>query len=379
MKRKAGLIVNPIAGMGGKVGLKGTDGAEILRRAILIGATPESPRRAIRALERLAGLEDDLHFFTCPGEMGESELAPSGFDYTVIGSITPGDTTAEDTERAAREIQAAGAELLLFVGGDGTARNICNAVGDRVPVLGIPAGVKMHSAVFGTTPRNAGELAKLFLQGKAVGTREAEVMDIDEDAFRDQRLSARLYGYLQVPFERRLVQSVKAGRTGQEDTVVRAIALDVIGNMEPDCLYIIGPGTTAREIMRVLDLENTLLGVDVVLNKSLVASDVNEGELLEIIEGKPARIVVTIIGGQGYLFGRGNQQISDRVIERVGKNNIIVIATKGKLFALNGEPMLVDTGNETVNEMLSGYVSVTTGVKEKLVYKVCQVEGEEHE
>lgn len=151
---------------------------------------------------------------------------------------------------------------------------------------------------------------------------------------------------------------------------MRAIALDVISNMEPDWTYIVGPGTTTREVMRVLDLPNTLLGVDVVLNKSIVASDVNEGELLEIIEGRQARIVVTIIGGQGYLFGRGNQQISDRVIERVGRDNIIVIATRAKLFALNGEPMLVDTGNETVNEMLSGYVNVTTGVKEKLVYKV---------
>jgi predicted polyphosphate/ATP-dependent NAD kinase len=303
--------------------------------------------------------------------MGEREIAPSGFDHTVMGSITPGNTTAEDTERAAREMQAAGVELLLFVGGDGTARNIHNAVGDKVPVLGIPAGVKMHSAVFGTTPRNAGELAKLFLQGKAVGIREAEVMDIDEDAFRDQRVSARLYGYLRVPFERKLVQSVKAGAAGQEDSAVRAIALDVTRNMEPDGTYIIGPGTTTREIMRVLGLRNTLLGVDVVSNKSLVANDVNERELLEIIQGKPARIVVTIIGGQGYLFGRGNQPISDRVIERVGRDNIIVIATRSKLFALNGEPMLVDTGNETVNEMLSGYVNVTTGVKEKLVYRVC--------
>lgn len=370
MKRNVGLIVNPIAGMGGKVGLKGTDGAEVLTRAILIGATPESPCRAVRALEGLAGLRHDIRFLTYPGEMGESELASSGLEYTVIGSILPGNTTAEDTERAAREMRAAGVELLLFVGGDGTARNIFNAVGDQVPVLGIPAGVKMHSAVFGTTPRNAGELAKLFLQGKAVGTREAEVMDIDEDAFRDQRLSARLYGYLRVPFERRLLQSVKAGRAAQEDTAVRAIALDVISSMEPDCAYIIGPGTTTREIMRVLDLENTLLGVDIVSNKSLVAKDANEGRILECIEGKPARIVVTVIGGQGYLFGRGNQQISDRVIERVGRDNIIVVATKRKLFALNGEPMLVDTGNETVNEMLSGYVNVTTGVKEKLVYKV---------
>jgi len=370
MKKKVGWIVNPIAGMGGRVGLKGTDGAEILKKAIGIGATPESPRRAVQALERLAGLEADLHFLTYPGEMGGNELLPTGFEFTVIGSITPGDTTAEDTEQAAREMRAAGAELLLFVGGDGTARNICNAVGDRLPVLGIPSGVKMHSAVFGTTPGNAGELARRFLQGKAVGIREAEVMDIDEDAFRDQRVSARLYGYLRVPFERRLVQSVKAGGTREEDAAVRAIALDVAGSMEPDCAYIIGPGTTTREIMRVLALPNTLLGVDVVSNKSLLANDANEGELLEITEGKRARIVVTIIGGQGYLFGRGNQQISDRVIERVGRDNLIVIATRAKLFALNGEPLLVDTGNEGINEMLSGYVNVTTGVKEKVVYKI---------
>ncbi len=371
MQKQAGLIVNPIAGMGGKVGLKGTDGPRILEQAIRIGATPEAPQRAARALERLAGLRHDIHFLTCPGDMGENELASAGFEYTVLGPPTTGETTAEDTERAARRMREEGVDLLLFVGGDGTARNIYNAVGDRLPVLGVPAGVKMHSAVFGTTPGNAGELAELFLRGKATGTREAEVMDIDEDAFRGQRLSARLYGYLRVPFERRLVQSVKAGSTGGEETAVRAIALHVVGNMEPDRAYIIGPGTTTREIMRVLGLPNTLLGVDVVLNKTLLARDVNEGRLLEAIEGRPARIVVTIIGGQGYLFGRGNQQISDRVIERVGKENIIVVATRAKLFALNGEPMLVDTGNERVNKMLSGYVNVITGIKEKIVYKVC--------
>jgi predicted polyphosphate/ATP-dependent NAD kinase len=371
MKKKAGLIVNPIAGMGGKVGLKGTDGARILERAIRIGALPEAPRRAAQALERLAGLEGDLHFLTYHGEMGEGVLLPSGFEMTVLGAITPGRTTAEDTERAAREMRAAGVDLLLFVGGDGTARNVCNAIGDRLPALGVPAGVKMHSAVFGTTPRNAGELARIFLQGRAAGTREAEVMDIDEDAFRDERVSARLYGYLRVPFERRLVQSVKAGRTGDEDAAARAIALEVAGTMAPDCAYIIGPGTTTREIMRVLDLPNTLLGVDVVLNRSLLAGDANEGRLLEILEATPAaRIVVSVIGGQGYLFGRGNQQISDRVIERVGRDNIIVVATRAKLFALNGEPLLVDTGNERVNEMLAGYVNVITGVKERIVYRV---------
>jgi predicted polyphosphate/ATP-dependent NAD kinase len=370
MKRKIGLIVNPIAGMGGKVGLKGTDGPEILRKAIEIGATPESPRRTEQALSSLAVMKDDLLVLTYPGEMGETELRAAGFDLTRVGSITPGDTGAEDTQEAARDMLAAGAELLLFVGGDGTARDIHAAVGDRLPVLGIPAGVKMHSAVFATTPRSGGELAALFLQGKTRGTREAEVMDIDEAAFRDQRLSASLYGYLRVPFERRLVQGVKAARTAREDSAVRAIALDVTSQMEPDWHYIIGPGTTTREIMQVLSLPHALLGVDVILDKSLVASDVSEAQLLQIIRGERAKIVVTIIGGQGYLFGRGNQQISDRVIERVGKENIIVVATRDKIFALNGSPMLVDTGNDTVNQMLSGYIQITTGSKERLMYPV---------
>ena len=369
-KKRIGLIVNPIAGMGGKVGLKGTDGSETLEKAIAIGAQAESPRRAAQALERLSVLKDKLQVLAYPGEMGANELSAIGFDKTVIGSITPGATTAEDTQRAARDMASAGVELLLFVGGDGTARDICKAIADKLPVLGIPAGVKMHSAVFGTTPRNAAELAARFLQGKAVGIREGEVMDIDEAAFRNQRVSAELYGYLRVPFEQRLIQSVKAGRAGQEDSQVRAIALDVVANMEPDLCYIIGPGTTTRGIMQILNLPNTLLGVDVVLNKSVLASDVGETELLRITEDTPAKIVVTIVGGQGYLFGRGNQQISDRVIERVGKKNIIVVATKSKIFALNGSPLLVDTGNERVDRMLAGYLSVTTGRKERLVYRI---------
>jgi len=369
-KKKIGLIVNPIAGMGGKVGLKGTDTSEILKKAIALGATPESPRRAAQAFTVLAAVRDDIRIVTYPGEMGETEAKAAGFEVTVLGSITPGATSADDTERAAREIQAFGVELLLFVGGDGTARNIHNAIENRVTALGIPAGVKMHSAVFGTTPRAAGELAVLCVREKVKGTAEAEVMDIDEEAFRNQRVSASLYGYLKVPFERKLMQSIKAGRDGREDAAVGAIALDVVQHMESDCFYIIGPGTTTREIMQALNLPNTLLGVDVIMNKALVANDVNERQLLDILKDAPARIVVTIIGGQGYVFGRGNQQISYKVIQKVGRDHIIVIATTSKIVSLGGSPMLVDTGDEATDRMLSGYVQVTTGFKEKMMCKV---------
>jgi len=370
MKKKVGLIINPIAGMGGKVGLKGTDGPEILEKARKIGATPESPKRAAQMLSRLSVLKDDIHILTCPGQMGERVLKTSGFIFSVIGSIGKETTTADDTERAAREMKKSGVDLLLFAGGDGTARDIYNATADSLPVLGIPAGVKMHSAVFGTTPKNAGELAVLYLQGKTAGTREAEIMDIDEEAFRAQRVSAKLYGYLRVPFARKLIQDVKAGRAARDGSGIRAIALDVIKNMEKDCFYIIGPGTTTREVMNQLNLPNTLLGVDVVLNRSLVAKDVNEKKLLETIEGRASRIIVTIIGGQGYIFGRGNQQISCKVVQKVGKQNIIVIATQEKIFSLMGSPLLVDTGDEMVNRMLSGYIKVTSGLKEKLICKV---------
>ncbi len=265
--KKLGVIVNPIAGMGGRVGLKGSDGPEILRRARQLGAHPESPQRAVKALEIISRLKESIGIITFPAEMGEDECRQAGFQTTVIGSIVSGDTTPEDTQRAAAEMVARGVGLILFAGGDGTARNICDAIAERVPVLGIPAGVKIHSAVYAVTPKRSGEVAALFLEGRLRDTRVAEVMDIDEDAFREGVVAAKLYGYLLVPEERRFLQSVKSGGIHAEEHVLRAIAEDVIVGMEgDDSYYIVGPGTTTRAVMETLGLENTLLGVDVVRN-----------------------------------------------------------------------------------------------------------------
>ena len=211
---RLGLIVNPVAGIGGRVGLKGSDGAEIQKRALALGAVPQAPSRAIQALERLKAVEG-LEIVTYPGEMGEDAARACGFEPEVIGTITPGETTAQDTRDAASEMQRQGVDLLLFAGGDGTARDIYRAVGTGLPVLGIPAGVKIHSAVYATHPRSAGELAALYLQGKVTGLREAEVMDIDEEAFRQDVLSARLYGYLKIPFRTSLVQNQKMPSAGR--------------------------------------------------------------------------------------------------------------------------------------------------------------------
>jgi predicted polyphosphate/ATP-dependent NAD kinase len=367
-RKKLGLIVNPLAGLGGRVGLKGSDGAEIQKKALELGAAPESQDRAIQALERIKGV-DGLEIVTYPGEMGEDAAKACGFEPQVIGAINPGETTAEDTRNAARDMLRLSVDLVIFAGGDGTARDMYQAVGLDLPVLGIPAGVKIHSAVYATSPGNAGELAALYLKGGLASLREAEVMDIDEEAIRQGVVSAKLYGYLKIPFRTSLVQSLKTPSAG-EATSLASIAYDVVENMEDDWLYIIGPGTTTQAITAELGLQKTLIGVDVVLDQKLLAADVNEAQLLDLLKGRQAKIIVTLIGGQGYIFGRGNQQISPRVIEKVGRENILVVSTKEKLYALGQRPLWVDTGDQTVDRMLTGYIRVVTGYNERAVRKV---------
>ncbi|WP_352420406.1 ATP-NAD kinase family protein [Proteiniborus sp.] len=367
--KKLGLIVNPVAGMGGSVGLKGSDGLEILMKARELGAVPQASNRTKQALEELSSLKDQIEIITYPGEMGENVTRNCGFNPTVIGLIDQNNTTPQDTQNAALDMKKLGVDLILFAGGDGTARNIYDAVNVSIPVLGIPAGVKIHSAVYGQNPKRAGELAKLFLQDKVVELREVEVMDIDEDAFRDERVVARLYGYLKAPFEKKFVQKRKSGGVAGEKAALTSMANYIINTMLDDYIYIIGPGTTTRSIMERLGLNNTLLGVDVVYKKQLIAKDVTEKELLKIIDGKKAKIIVTIIGGQGYIFGRGNQQLSPAVINQIQKDNVIVVASRNKLNTIFGSPMLIDTGNNETNNMLEGYYRVVVGYEDFIMYK----------
>lgn len=355
--------------MGGRVGLKGTDGPEILKKATELGAEPTARSRASKALQQISKLGEPVNLVTCPGQMGEETAIRSGFRPEVIDGIRTAQTSCEDTRQAAKAMREIGVDLLLFTGGDGTARDVYEAVGDSLVVLGVPAGVKIHSAVYARNPEMAGELTSLFLQGKANKVIDAEVMDIDEDDYRKGRLSARLYGCLKIPFRRKFLQRLKSGSSRDEGYAQEAIASEIVENMSDAWFYIIGPGTTTRAVMKKLNLDDSLLGVDIVRQKRLVAKDVNESQILRIIRGEQSKLIITPIGGQGYIFGRGNQQLSPEVLATVGVGNVILIATLQKINALKGRPFLLDTGDRSTDHWLTGYYKVISGYREYVIYK----------
>ncbi len=371
--KRIGLIVNPIAGIGGKTGLKGSDGEEVFREAIARGAVMESPKKAFATVQILKASEAFVDVYTWPGKMGEDICKEAGLRCTVPAGYTDtgSRTTSEDTVRAAKELVKAGSELILFAGGDGTARDIMDAVGTGVPVLGIPAGCKIHSGVYALNPRRAGDLAVKYAQGKVRETKEAEVMDIDEAQFRNGKVQSRLYGYLKIPGEGGMVQNIKCGSTGGGRESIERLYDYMADTWCRNARYIIGGGSTTAGIMKRMNLSNTLLGVDLVYGGQVLALDCTEQDILRIMERyEKVKILITVIGGQGYLFGRGNQQISAKVIRRVGKENIIVAASQEKMLSFLGKNIYVDTGDEETDKYLAGYMRIITGYGEYAVIKV---------
>lgn len=365
-KKSLGLIINPIAGMGGSVGLKGTD--NMVEEAIKRGAVPKSNQRTALALQELLPIAQKIIVYTAKGDIGETLAQSLGFE-TVCIDFTP-HGSREDTLQLAQALQHQGVDLLLFSGGDGTARDVYESVGTELVAVGIPAGVKIHSPVYCKKPADAGKLAYQYLTGKISQTTEAEVLDIDEQLYREEIITTRLYGYLRIPLEKSRTQSRKAATPLSEGAAIESIAHDIVEHMEPDVYYIIGAGTTLRGIMTLLGLKNTLIGVDIVLNKQLVASDVYGDEILKIIGQSKAKLVITVTGGQGFLFGRGNQQLTPAVIRAVGRENIIIAATKQKLYSLRGQPFLVDTSDPMLDKELEGYYKVITSYREQMICKI---------
>lgn len=372
--KKLGLLINPVAGMGGSVGLKGTD--HMVEEAIRRGAKPRANDRVRQALKELLEIKNELEIVTCPGDMGEDTAKSMGFRTTVLH--TGGrrslkdffDSSRTDTIVLSKAMEEAGVDLLLFAGGDGTARDIYEGVGTELPALGIPAGVKIHSPVYAKNPQSAGDLAKLWLTGKVTKTAEQEVLDIDEELYRQEIINTRLYGYLSVPLEHVFTQNRKAPTPLSETASIESIAHEIVEHMEEDTYYLIGAGTTTRGVMQMLGLKNTLIGVDLIRNKELVANDIYGDKILDFIKGKKTKLIVTVTGGQGFLFGRGNQQITPEVIREIGKENIIILATKAKIAEFHHQPFLVDTPDEELNKELCGYYRVITAYGE---FTMCRV------
>lgn len=306
-RKSVGIIINPLAGLGGRVGLKGSDGADTVNKALELGGKPESPLRASKAIEKLIPINDKIKFYTYGGTMGEDILKGLNIEYTVVGHSKSERTNYKDSIEAANIMKGLGVDLIILAGGDGTARNICEAVGLDVLVLGIPSGVKMHSAVYAINPKNAGIVDREYIEEKITGLAESEVMDIDEDLFRERRVSAKLYGYMNVPVSTNRIQNMKSGG-GSEEADLDGMAGYIIAQMKPDIYYIVGPGSTTRSIMDIMELPSTLLGVDIIKDGKLLYSDVTERQIWNIIENPKleVKIIVTIIGGQGSVFGRGN-------------------------------------------------------------------------
>jgi len=282
---KLGLIVNPVAGLGGSVALKGSDGEDTAAKALALGAEPKANLRTKAALEVLLPYKDQLVIYTVADDMGENTAKDLGFTTEVVyQSNSP--TTSNDTELAAQALQQLGVDLILFAGGDGTARNICHAVSDVIPVLGIPAGCKIHSGVYAITPKAAGRVVEMLVKGELVSLADADVMDIDEVAFRQGTVKAKRYGEMQVPSEVRYVQAVKNGGKETDELVLMDIAAHVVSEMDEGTLYVMGSGSTVAAIMQEMGLDNTLLGVDLVENQTLIAKDLTAQQLRELTLGR---------------------------------------------------------------------------------------------
>jgi len=355
---KIGFLVNPIAGLGGSVGLKGTDG--LAQLALAKGAKPISADRAKAFLRRITPHATDLRFLVANGQMGEITLKECGLHYNVM-YFAPEISSANDTQAACRMFIQNNVNLIVFCGGDGTARDVASA-GGSTPILGIPAGVKMHSGVFAISPEAAADLAVGYLKGE-LSTRETEIIDIDEERYRQGELKTRIYSMARTPYKPVLVQEKKRiYQSDSEEIFKEQIALFAKEFMKNGSIYILGAGTTTSKIADIMGLEKTLLGVDVIQNGRLLLRDASEGELISLLETtEKSKIIVSPIGAQGFILGRGVPQISATVLRRVGIENLIVVSTPHKLNEL--ARLLVYTGDPELDKTLTGRRQVITGYR----------------
>lgn len=367
---KLGLIINPFAGIGGRVGFKGSDGESVRQQALAMGAPKLANEKAGVALAEIVKSAKPFSIHTVSGEMGETLCQSLNIKHEICYTASI-PSTEQDTKKAVAALQAQKVDLILFAGGDGTARDVYSACEYTQLVLGIPAGVKIHSGVYAISPKAAGNVVKELIDGELMSLLEAEVMDIDETAFRQGQVRAKKYGELQIPAALEYVQATKSGGKEIESLVLDDIAAQIIEEMEDDTYYVIGSGTTCAAVMEELGLDNTLLGSDIIFEQELFKSDAIEKDILDLLhKNRRVKFIITVIGGQGHVLGRGNHQLSPQVVRTAGWDNFEIIATKSKLKALEGRPLLVDTGEPELDKLLCGPKKVITGYRDSVIYPI---------
>ncbi len=371
---KIGFIVNPIAGMGGKVGLKGTDG--VLKQAIELGAKPFAHSKAEETIKEFVSnfSNNEIQWFTCSGLMGAEELKNTGIKKMEIVYSAPNKiTNSTDTKNACKELLKKQIDLILFCGGDGTARDIFEIVGAKLPILGIPSGVKMHSGVFGINTSASAKMLHEFVN-KRLTIGDAEIMDLDEERYRKGDWNIKLFGIAKGIVEPTYIQVGKTTfESVSDDEIKDEIAEHILDEIEQnsDFLFLFGSGGTIEYITKKLDIKNTLLGIDAVYKKKVVGSDSNEEGLLKLLKSyHKVKIILSPIGAQGFILGRGNLQLSPRVIKKIGIDNIIVISTPSKL--LSTPVIRVDTGDKELDNLFAKkeFMMVVIGYRLSRVVKI---------
>lgn len=368
---RLGLVVNPVAGLGGAVGLKGTDGPDTVAEALRRGAVPQAGPRAARALARLAARCPGVRIIAAPGPMGQDWAAGLGLDVAALRpDTTPGSGTARDTRAAVAAM--ADCDVIIFAGGDGTARDVAAALAPGQALMGIPCGVKMHSGVFAISPEAAGAMMAdlMNLDRPADWDDSAEVMDIDETELRAGRLAPRLFGLARVPRLQSRIQAAKGGPRQDAASALAGAAAHLAKSLRPGTVAIIGPGTSAGAVMQAAGHRPTLLGTDALLDGQVLARDATARDLEDLAKGRDVQIVLGVTGRQGFLIGRGNQQISAPLITKAGRAGLLVLATEEKLATLAQPCLWVDTGDPALDAALAGFVRVQTGAGRQMMMRI---------
>ncbi len=377
---RLGLLVNPDAGLGGRLGLKGSDGQAELARSM--GAEDRSGPRLTTMLEHFSELHragfDDIEWLTSEGRMGTDWL-PKGAKIGSVNTVhsSSGATSASDTAETVTALLEVGIDLLVYAGGDGTTRDIVTALESaeqpRTPVIGVPTGVKMHSGCFAASPKAAAEVLSAWLNDDLL-LANTEVLDLDEERYRKGEWVVQLYAEVMTPASPRWMQGSKQRieATGEEDTT-EGLA-DHIGELlvSDDRLIIWGSGGTLRTIAEINGFEPTNLGIDATRGTDQVGTDLDEAGLLELLSSHqgPVTLLLSPMGGQGFLIGRGNLQLSPEVLCAVGIDNVLGVVTPAKLLTVRR--LRIETGDVNLDAEFAAkrYMKVLQGYRTTRVLPV---------